>query len=124
LEKSLQQPFIVERLCFRLGVSMASEFLRQLPDSSCSTGPGSVPVFNCIVILTPVDDGKRLRGRVANLSGISAEGNSERELLMLLTKRFKAAMQQFVSQNAPIPWLDPPETPAAGEQQRFIPVHL
>lgn len=103
---------------------MASKFLPQVADSNCGTGGPSVPVFNCIVILTRDAATNRLTARVANLSGITAEGNAERELLMLLTKRFKAFVQDCIQNNRAIPWTDPPESPLAGEQQRFIPVHL
>ena len=102
----------------------SSNFLPQATESSCGTGGASVPVFNCIVILNRDLTTNRLRGRVANLSGITAEGNAERELLLLLTKRFKTFVQDCVQNNRAIPWIDPPESPQTGEQQRFIPVHL
>ena len=103
---------------------MSSQSLNQLPDSTCSTGADSVPVFNCIVILSRDVATERLTGRVANLANISAEGSGERELLMVLTKRFKAFVQGCVQNQRAIPWIDPPEQPTTGEQQRFIPVHL
>ena len=102
----------------------SSNFLPQAKESSCGTGGASVPVFNCIVILNRDAPSNRLTARVANLAGITAEGNAERELLMLLTKRFKSYVQGCLQSNQPIPWVDPPETPQPGEQQRFIPVHL
>jgi hypothetical protein len=102
----------------------SSGFLPKENESTCGTGGDSVPVFNCIVILTRDAESGRLRARVANLPGINAEGNAERELLMLLTKRFKAFVQECLQQNRRIPWIDPPDLPLAGEQQRFIPVHL
>lgn len=100
------------------------KFLPQAKDSSCGTGGASVPVFNCIVILNRDTTTDRLTARVANLTGITAEGNAERELLMLLTKRFKSYVQECLQSNRAIPWIDPPESPEPGEQQRFIPVHL
>ena len=102
---------------------MSSDPLPLLSESSCGTGPGSVPVFNCIVILTPLENG-RLRGRVANLPGVAAEGNNERELLMLLTKQFKSIVKEALSSGTGLQWTEPPETPVKGESQRFIPVHL
>lgn len=104
--------------------SMGKESLPQLSDSNCGTGPGSVPVFNCVVILTLVPGGTKIRGRVANLQGIQGEGNTERDVLLLLTKRFKTTMLEYNRSQQLIPWIDPPESPADGEQQRFIPVHL
>ena len=65
-----------------------------------------------------------MAGRIANLEGISAEGNTERDVLIQLTKRFKAIVQEYSQKQQPIPWIDPPETPGPGEMQRFIPVHL
>jgi hypothetical protein len=102
----------------------SSDFLPQATESTCGTGGASVPVFNCIVILNRDAATSRLSARVANLTGITAEGNAERELLMLLTKRFKTVVQDCVHNNRQIPWIDPPESPQVGEQQRFIPVHL
>jgi hypothetical protein len=96
--------------------------LPQLPDSSCGTGPGSVPVFNCIVLFRR--DGDRLLGRVANLPGLTAENCSERDLLKCLAARFREVVQDSVRLNRAIPWLDPPQAPGPGEQQRFIAVHL
>lgn len=98
--------------------------LPQASESSCATGGASVPVFNCIVILTRDATTGRISARIANLAGITAEGNAERELLMLLTKRFKAFLQDCLQNNRDIPWIDPAEAPLPGEQQRFIPVHL
>jgi hypothetical protein len=98
--------------------------LPRLPDSSCQGTAGSVPVYNCVVILRMDPESQRLTATVANLPGLTAEGNSERDLLILLTKRFKAVVQDCLVRNEAIPWIDPAVEPAAGEQQRFIPVHL
>lgn len=102
---------------------MTQDPLPLLSESSCGTGPGSVPVFNCIIILTPLDGG-RLRGRIANLPGISAVGHAERDLLMLLTQRFKSVVRESLVSGTGLTWIDPPETPSKGESQRFIPIHL
>ena len=99
----------------------SSGSLPQASESSCGTGGAAVPVFNCIVILTRDTTTGRMSARVANMAGIAAEGNSERELLMLL---FKAFLMDCLQNNREIPWIDPAETPLPGEQQRFIPVHL
>ena len=102
----------------------SSNSLPQAAASSCGTGGDSVPVFNCSVILTRNATNGRISGRVANIAGITAEGNAERELLILLTKRFKMLVQECLQQSRDIPWINPTETPLPGEQQRFIPVHL
>ena len=83
-----------------------------------------VPVFNCQVILTPADENGQRHGRVANLAGITAVGTSERTVLTSIMKQFKAAVQQSVQDQVPIPFVDPPESPGTGEVERFIPVHL
>ena len=57
-----------------------------IPDSELNP----VPVFNCQVILSKPDDAGRVKGRVANLGGISAEGFSERDVLTAIMKKFKA----------------------------------
>ena len=98
--------------------------LNQLPDSSCGSTPGSVPVFNCIVILQRDEQTGRVSGRVANLEGIAGEASGERELLFLLTRRFKDTIRQHSQNSQPIPWKTPADIPATGEQQRFIPIHL
>lgn len=98
--------------------------LPQLPDSSCQGTAGSVPVYNCVVILRIDPNTQRLTASVANLPGLTVEGTSERDLLILLTKRFKAVIQDCLRRNEAIPWIDPAAEPVAGEQQRFIPVHL
>jgi hypothetical protein len=103
---------------------MPSDFLPQLPDSTCNTGPGTVPVYNCVVILSAAAANGRLRGRVANLPEIVAEGNSERDVLIQLTKRFKQIVQECTVRKQEVPWQNPPEQPGLNEQQRFIPVHL
>lgn len=98
--------------------------LNQLPASSCGTVPGSVPVFNCIVILRRDPLSGRTSGRIANLQGIVGEANSERDLLFQLTRRFRDLLRDSVSSGQPLAWVDPPEEPGQGEQQRFIPIHL
>lgn len=103
---------------------MDSESLPQLTDSTCGTGLSSVPVFNCVVILSPIPGSTKLAGRIANLAGISAEGNTERDVLIQLTRRFKLTIQELNQKQQSIPWIDPPETPRPGEMQRFIPIHL
>ncbi|HEX5104090.1 MAG TPA: hypothetical protein VFV87_09785 [Pirellulaceae bacterium] len=85
--------------------------------------PG-VPVFNCIVNVSPPGQQAPCRAQVANLAGISASGPSEREALAKIVPQFKAAVARLHAANEPIPWIDPPMPPAAGELQRFIAVHL
>lgn len=83
-----------------------------------------MPVFNCVVILSAATGNGRLRGRVANLPDIVAEGNSERDVLIQLTKRFKQTIQDYTVRKQEVPWQNPPAQPGQEEQQRFIPVHL
>ncbi len=91
-----------------------------IPDSEINP----VPVFNCIVILSEPDATGRLRGRVANLAGISADGFSERDVLTAIMKKFKNTVKEITAAKQTIPFLEPPESPQSGEVERFIPVHL
>ena len=90
--------------------------------SSADCSP--VPVFSCHVILSKPDENGRIQGRTANLPGISAAGSSERDVLTAVMKKFKAAVQEMSESGKNITFRDPPEQPADGEVERFIPVHL
>ena len=83
-----------------------------------------VPVYDCRVILSPPDDSGTITARVASLPEITATGKVERDLLQRIVKDFKAALIRYRESGEAIPWQDPPESPAQGEQQRWIPVHL
>ena len=88
----------------------------------------TVPVFSCIVYVCKTADGT-IRGRVANLAGddsgeISATGNSERDVLLNVTREFKARVLTMHGENQVIAWIDPPQPPLENEQVRFVPVHL
>jgi hypothetical protein len=76
------------------------------------------------VLLTRDAQTGKIHGKVANLAGISGDATSERDLLLLLTRRFRELLQTCSRENRPIPWVDPADTPTPGEQQRFIPIHL
>lgn len=93
-------------------------------ESGCSATPGSVPVFNCSVILRTDSATGRISGRVASLPSITADGATERDVLLQITRRFKAFIQQQLAAGTSIPWTDPPQRAAAGESERFVPVHL
>jgi hypothetical protein len=87
-----------------------------------------VPAFSCIVYVFKTADGT-IRGRVANLAGddsgeISATGNSERDVLLNVTREFKSRILKMHGQNQEIGWIDPPQPPLENEQVRLIPVHL
>src|SRR5688500_19026143 len=86
--------------------------------------PESVPVFNCLVLVAPRNSAGVVVVRAANLAGLCAEAPSEREALQKLVPAFKATLAEYHASGEPIPWLDPPQTPATGEQQRWIAVHL
>ena len=97
--------------------------LEQLPDSGC--GPvGSTPVFNCIVLFRSDEDTGAVSGRLANLPDCSAEASDERQLLIVLTRKFRDHLRKCAEAGT-TPALSTDEiVPAAGEQQRFIPIHL
>lgn len=83
-----------------------------------------VPVFNCNVYLSPPDERGVVRVRVATLSGVTAEGNGERDALRNIVRRFKEVISGSTARGEAIPWLSEPSAPEAGETQRFVPVHF
>jgi len=83
-----------------------------------------VPVYNCVVIVSPRDAAGQVRARCATVAGIDASGQSEREALAQVVAAFKATITRHLAAELPIPWVDPPAQPGPGEQQRFIAVHL
>jgi hypothetical protein len=85
--------------------------------------PADVPVFNCIVYVSP-DAGGGVRARVANLPGLECTAASEREALGKIVPAFKRRVGEQMRSETQIPWIDPPTPAEAGEQIRFIPVHL
>ena len=97
-----------------------SEPLPQVSQSDCSP----VPVFNCQIILRREEADQQILGRVANLRGITAKGTTERDVLMQITKVFKAQVLALTEEKMPIPWVQPPEQPGPDEFERFVPIHL
>jgi hypothetical protein len=85
--------------------------------------PAEVPVFSCIVYVSP-DAGGGVRARVANLPGLECTAGSEREALGKIVPAFKRRIGEQMRSGNQIPWIDPPAPAEAGEQIRFIPVHL
>jgi hypothetical protein len=87
-----------------------------------------VPVFSCIIYVCKAEDGT-ISGRVANLAGgdageIRASGNSERDVLLKVTREFKSRVSQLHGDLQEIPWIDPPQRPLENEQVRYVPIHL
>ena len=97
-----------------------SDSLPLLSESDCSP----VPVFNCQIILRTSESDQKIVGRVANLGGIIVSGNTERDVLMQITKVFRAQVQTLTEEKVPIPWINPPEKAGPGETERFVPIHL
>jgi hypothetical protein len=85
--------------------------------------PANVPVFTCLVYLSP-DAGGGVRARVANLSGLGCTAASEREALAKIVSAFKQRVGELTHSEISIPWIDPPAPAGPGEQIRFVPVHL
>ena len=83
-----------------------------------------VPVYNCVVIVSPRNAQGLVSARCSTVAGIDAAGKSEREALAQVVEAFKATIVRHLAAGLPIPWIDPPEQPSPGEQQRFIAVHL
>lgn len=94
------------------------------PDKSTLPNLGaSVPVFNCVVYVSPADDGG-VRARVANLADLACTAGSERDALAKIVAAFKAHVGKLTQDSTPIPWIDPVPQPNADEQVRYVPVHL
>lgn len=105
---------------------MSQDFLKQ-HGGGCDPADlnrPEIPVFNCHVLLSGPDEGGRYTARTANLQGVVGGGRSEREALLSVTTAFKAILVDHRRNGEPIPWQDPPESPAPGERERWIPVHL
>lgn len=83
-----------------------------------------IPVFTCHVLLSGPDEEGRYAARAANLQGVVGGGHSERQALLSIATAFKAVLADFRRNGEPIPWQNPPATPTAEEQERWIPVHL
>jgi hypothetical protein len=95
------------------------------PDLNVSdhSQPVPVPVFSCLVYLA-ADAGGGVRARVANLPGLECTAGSERAALGKIVPAFKQRIAELMRTGTPIPWIEPPTPAEAGEQTRFIPVHL
>ena len=93
------------------------------PQVHAVSAPQPIPVFNCIVYVAFVADGK-VQARVGNLPGIEYAAASEPAALRLIVTEFKRRLTEWMSQEEPIPWIEPPLQANSHEQQRLIPVHL
>jgi hypothetical protein len=93
------------------------------PNVSHHAKPADVPVFSCIVYVSP-DAGGGVRARIANLAGLACTAASEREALAKIVAAFKQRVGDLMRSEIPIPWIEPPSPAEPGELIRFIPVHL
>ncbi|MBA62911.1 MAG: hypothetical protein CMJ76_11155 [Planctomycetaceae bacterium] len=91
-------------------------------DNSLQITSQDIPTFNCIVHVSSTPEG--VRARVANLNGIEFVARDERTALSKIVPTFKATLEQLLSDNAEIPWQEPPHPANDDEQTRYIPVHL
>ena len=82
----------------------------------------NVPAFTCLVYVREVDG--KVSARVANLEGIEAIADSERNVLAIVIPEFKKRIAGYVGEEKEIPWVDPPGPPRDDEQKRLVPVHL
>ena len=86
--------------------------------------PTSVPVYNCLALVSPRGSDGLVHARAANLSDLRTSGASEREALQHLVGAFKIIVAQCLAEGREIPFLKDPHPPRSDEQQRFIAVHL
>jgi hypothetical protein len=91
-----------------------------IPDSSTT----DVPVYNCIVLVRQDAVSGQVSARVANLDGITANGATERDALLCVTREFKRIVQERIRTGGSIPFLSPPISPNDDESERFVPIHL
>ncbi len=94
----------------------------QLPVTD--TASGSVPVYDCHVILTPPDEQGVISARCVTLPSVVGSGTTERDTLRSIVDTFKAELRKYYDNGEPIPWAADPDQPAEGEVERWIPVHL
>jgi hypothetical protein len=85
--------------------------------------PLDVPVFSCIVLVSP-EAGGGVRARIANLAGFECTAASERQALAQLIPAFRTHVADLLRAGTPIPWIDPPVPAEPNEQKRWVPVHL
>lgn len=97
---------------------------QHIPSVRMVNPPEPVPVFSCQVIVTPGAVGAPWRGRCANYTGIAVSGASERAVLQQIVKEFKTVAAAKLALHEELEPITPPDQPAAGEQLRFIAVHL
>lgn len=86
--------------------------------------PESVPVYNCIVYLSPKDQDGQVSCRCANLEGLTVVAATERDALQAIVRAFKERAAQAQEAGAPIQLIDPPPEPDEGESIRYLAVHL
>lgn len=99
----------------------------QLPaidKNQSSSARSQAPVYNCHAILSAPDADGWLVARCSNLPGLVARAKSQREALTALVAAFKAEVSRHAAAGEAIPWSESPLRPAAGEQERWIAVHL
>jgi len=96
--------------------------MEEIANNNPPRNPASIPVFDCIVYVSSDPGG--IRARVANLPGLTATAATERQALAKIVPAFKQQIAELMQNQTPIPWIDPPSPPEAGEQKRLIPVHL
>lgn len=85
--------------------------------------PQEVPVFNCVVYVSPRDETGKVTARCANLPEVTAAGATEREALQGIVTAFKRAASAYISRGETIPFVAPPPK-STGDSERLIAVHL
>lgn len=100
------------------------------PNSESAAGQPShplqsvdVPVFNCIVYVSPDPSGK-VHARVANLPELECTAANERDALRQIVSAFKKRVGELLHNNTPVPWITPPVPAESNEASRHIAVHL
>ncbi len=86
--------------------------------------PQNVPVFNCLVAVSPRNAEGLILARAIQVDGISATAKTEPEALKAIVAAFKSLAGKCAAAGEEIPWLKESLPLGPGDQQRFIAVHL
>lgn len=80
-------------------------------------------VFSLTVLVLPLANGETC-ARAANLHMAEIQAGSVRGALSQMVAAAKTLIGECLSLDKPIPWIDPPRTPAEAESQFLVPLHL
>lgn len=86
--------------------------------------PQDVPVFNCLVAVSPRNGEGLIVARAIQVDGITVTAKTEPEALKGVVAAFKKLAAECTAGGNEIPWRKESHPLQPGDQQRFIAVHL